>query len=275
MVWFLSHTIIQKKMGSLFLCNTVSSCNFSFISSNCQFPGSLNRSCKPVCFPSLTTSSFKVNCKVSNGEGDILSMSSAYDVLGVKKNCSFTELKAAFRLRVKQFHPDVRKDVGDSDIMIRRVIQAYEMLSKNHQFETSERECLDPFDEPECEATDVFVNETLCFGKGCSYSCVNRAPHAFSFASTGTARATSQGHGDDYQVQLAVGQCPRNCIHYVTPSQRIILEELLESILSLPYNSAAEADYLYSLITKATFENNRYQKPKREPMVTIYNVDMF
>ncbi|PIA30759.1 hypothetical protein AQUCO_05400097v1 [Aquilegia coerulea] len=264
-------------MGSLLLCNTVNSCNFSFIHSNCQFPRFLNRTYKPVCFPSLTTSSFKVNCKVSDGEGDMLSMSmsSAYDVLGIKKNCSITELKAAFRSRVKQFHPDVQKDVCDSDAMIRRVIQAYEMLSENHQFETSERECLDPFDEPECEATDIFVNETLCAGKGCSYSCVSRAPHAFSFVSTGTVRATSQGHGDDYQVQLAVGQCPRNCIHYVTPSQRIILEELLESILSLPYSNDVEVDYLYSLLTKAKFENNRYNKPRREPMVTIYNVDIF
>ncbi|GAA0173113.1 hypothetical protein LIER_26798 [Lithospermum erythrorhizon] len=37
------------------------------------------------------------------------------------------------------------------------------------------------------------------------------------------------GHYADDQVQLAVGQCPRNCIHYVTPLQRIILEELLGS----------------------------------------------
>lgn len=28
------------------------------------------------------------------------------------------------------------------------------------------RECLDPFEEPECEALDVFVNEFLCIGKG-------------------------------------------------------------------------------------------------------------
>jgi|APAra0007618257_1042622.scaffolds.fasta_scaffold03489_2 hypothetical protein len=27
------------------------------------------------------------------------------------------------------------------------------------------RECLDPFDHPECEALDVFVNEVLCVGK--------------------------------------------------------------------------------------------------------------
>lgn len=39
------------------------------------------------------------------------------------------------------------------------------------------------------------------------------------------------GHGEDYRVQSAVNQCPRNCIHYVTPSQRIILEELLDRYL--------------------------------------------
>lgn len=27
-------------------------------------------------------------------------------------------------------------------------------------------ECLDPFENPECEAFDVFVNEILCVGKG-------------------------------------------------------------------------------------------------------------
>lgn len=30
------------------------------------------------------------------------------------------------------------------------------------------RECLDPFDVPECEAVDIFVNEMLCAGKGTS-----------------------------------------------------------------------------------------------------------
>lgn len=41
-------------------------------------------------------------------------------------------------------------------------------------------------------------------------------------------RGFCAGHGDDYQVQLSVGQCPRSCIYYVTPSQRVILEDLLE-----------------------------------------------
>ncbi|KAF3454471.1 hypothetical protein FNV43_RR04918 [Rhamnella rubrinervis] len=215
-------------------------------------------------------------CSNRTGEEAPLSnTSSAFAVLGVQPTCSAAELKAAFRAKVKLFHPDVNRTGEGSDAMIRRVIQAYEMLSNYSRLEIIERECLDPFDNPESEALDVFVNEALCVGKGCPYSCVTRAPHAFAFASTGTARATSQGHGEDYQVQLAVGQCPKSCIHYVTPSQRIILEELLDSILNVPYDCSAEADLLYSLIVKAKFENNRYQKPKRQPKASNQNVDWF
>ncbi|GMY21549.1 Chaperone protein DnaJ [Fagus crenata] len=341
----------------------------------------------------------------------------------VAKSESFLQHLDSYILRtpflsniVKQFHPDVNRDGADSDIMIRRVIEAYEILSNYSRSEIIERECLDPFEKPECEAFDVFVNEVLCVGKGCPYSCVKRASHAFTYASTGTAKASSQvsdhlssatcqnerfgspqssfkydhscfctfcrirghsieycrkhsrvaksstvvsntdtipshpptptpdtssfgkssnptytltaanlvahfdmvlsrsqvgkssnptytftetdlltlfnmvlsrsqgasssasftpGHGEDYQVQLAVGQCPRSCIYYVTPSQRIILEELLESILSTPYDSSAEAELLYSLIVKAKFENNRYQKPKKQPKTSTKHVDWF
>ncbi|KAK3007998.1 hypothetical protein RJ639_014668, partial [Escallonia herrerae] len=219
-----------------------------------------------------STSPFTVNCRSSSTSGDeASSTSSAYNVLGVAQNCSLVELKAAFRAKVKQFHPDVRKDGENSDTMIRRVIHAYEKLSNYSRPEIIERECLDPFDEPECEASDLFVNEVLGLWPTarCPYSCVNRASHAFAFASsTGTARATSQEHEEDYVVQLAIGQCPRSCIHYVTPSQRIILEELLDSILGMPYDCSAEADLLYSLIVKAKFENNRYRKPKKQPKVS-------
>ncbi|KAF5739857.1 hypothetical protein HS088_TW12G01068 [Tripterygium wilfordii] len=216
-------------------------------------------------FFSFSDSRFSVYCRSQTLDDPPLSSSAAYAVLGLETSCSAAELKAAFRAKVKKYHPDVNRGGGDSNTMIRRVIQAYEILTNYSRSEIIERECLDPFDEPECEAMDLFVNEALCIGKGCPYSCIKRAPHAFAFSSTGTARATSQGHGEDYQVQIAVGQCPRSCIHYVTPSQRIILEELLGSILNMPYNSSAEADLLYSLIVKARFENNRFQKPKKQP----------
>ncbi|XP_047315817.1 chaperone protein dnaJ C76, chloroplastic [Impatiens glandulifera] len=223
---------------------------------------------------SASPSPFTVSCREKRRDDIPMSPTSAYDVLGIVPGCSSDELKAAFRTKVKEFHPDVRKDVGDSDFMIRRVIEAYEILSKYNKTEIIERECLDPFDKPECEAYDIFVNEIMCIGNGCPYSCVQAAAHAFSFTpSTRTARATSQGHGEDYKVQLAVGQCPRSCIHYVTPSQRIILEELLDCILGMPFDTSVEAELLYSLIVKAKFENNRYRKPKKQEKASTGNVD--
>ncbi|KAL8159505.1 hypothetical protein V2J09_001042 [Rumex salicifolius] len=217
---------------------------------------------------------FPLHCRNGDSE-DPLSTSTAFAVLGVGPDCSAAELKAAFRAKVKEFHPDVRRNSGDSDLMIRRVIQAYEMLSNLSRSDIIESECLDPFDNPECEALDIFVNEVMCIGKGCPYSCVKTAPHAFAFSSIGTARVASQANGENYQVQQAVGQCPRSCIHYVTPSQRIILEELLDSIVEAPYDTSAEAELLYSLIVKATYENNRYRKPKKKPKVSTQHVDWF
>nr|XP_043629202.1 uncharacterized protein LOC122600537 [Erigeron canadensis] len=207
----------------------------------------------------------------------VISVSAAYQLLDVNPDCTLSHLKAAFRSKVKQFHPDVRKSNDDSsDLMIRRIIQAYEVLSNLSKLEIIETECLDPFDAPECEAFDIFVNEVLCIGKGCPYSCVKTAPHAFTFSSsTGTAYATFQGHSEDYQVQLAVGQCPRSCIHYVTPSQRVILEELLGSILNMPFDCSAEEELLYSLIVKAKFENNRYGNPKKQPKASTKHVDIY
>ncbi|XP_015062720.1 chaperone protein dnaJ C76, chloroplastic isoform X2 [Solanum pennellii] len=256
---------------SAFFPRTTENINYHTFPSTCTFP--LN-STKP--FATLS-SSFTVKCYGQNyGDEEPLSASLAYDVLGVAPNCSTDELKSAFRNKVKKFHPDVRRDGNGSDKMIRRVIQAYEKLSNFTKSEIIERECLDPFDQPEGEAFDLFVDETVCIGKGCPFSCVKKAPHAFTFSSlTGTAQATSQGHGEDYQVHLAAGQCPRSCIHYVTPSQRIVLEELLGSIMSTPYDTSAEADLLYSLIVKARFENNRYQKPKKQPKASTEHVDWF
>ncbi|XP_020582272.1 uncharacterized protein LOC110025919 isoform X1 [Phalaenopsis equestris] len=171
---------------------------------------------------------------------------SPYQILGIDPACcSPARLKAAFRARVKEFHPDVYKGASNSDEIILRVIGAYEMLSKHFQFESVERLSSDPFEDPESEACDIFVNELLCVGKG---------------------------HVDDYQVQLAVGQCPRRCIHYVTPSQRAILQDVLQRVLNSPWD-VGEAAFLESLISKAIFENRRYQNLKRKPTIETEYVD--
>ncbi|XP_078435408.1 chaperone DnaJ-domain superfamily protein [Wolffia australiana] len=203
-----------------------------------------------------------------------------YQILGIDPSCSPSEFKSAFRSRVKEFHPDICKNNRHSETIIRRIIQAYEMLSKYYKLQDQGgldlyRESSDPFENPECEAFDIFVNEVVCMGKACPYPCVKTAPHVFSFSSTGAARAMSHGVMEDYQVQLAVGQCPRKCIHYVTPYQRSMLEELIQGILNSPYDEA-EVAYLEALIAKASMQNNMYQKPKRgQPKSATEYADFF
>ncbi|KAL0005923.1 hypothetical protein SO802_013484 [Lithocarpus litseifolius] len=91
-----------------------------------NFPSNLKNP-KLFC-PSLSTPKYTVNCNCrERTKGEVpLSSTSAYAMLGVEPDCSAAELKAAFPAKVKQFHPDVNRDVADSDSMIRRVIEAYE-----------------------------------------------------------------------------------------------------------------------------------------------------
>ncbi|GAA0173108.1 hypothetical protein LIER_26793 [Lithospermum erythrorhizon] len=47
------------------------------------------------------------------------------------------------------------------------------------------------------------------------------------------------------------------------------------SIINMPYDTSAEAELLYSLIIKAKYENNRFQKPKKKPKVSTEEVDWY
>ncbi|KAK8946791.1 hypothetical protein KSP39_PZI007418 [Platanthera zijinensis] len=214
--------------------------------------------------------------RIPEEEEDWVSLPSAspYQILGIDPASSSAAcLRTAFRARVKKFHPDVYKGSSNPDEIILRVINAYEILSKHLQFESAERSISDPFEDPECEACDIFVNELQCVGRGCSYSCVKRAPHNFTFTlKNGTARAVSQDTLDDYKVQLAAGQCPRRCIHYVTSSQRVILQDVLERVLNNPFDMG-ETAFLESLISKAISVNRKYQKPKRKQKMETDYVD--
>ncbi|KAL3698976.1 hypothetical protein R1sor_016998 [Riccia sorocarpa] len=203
------------------------------------------------------------------------STASPYEVLGVNEESTEEEIKSAFRARIKEYHPDVYQGVGDADAITQRLLRAYEILTKELELPPSKRKSLDPFKEPECVAEDLFVNEVACIGRNCPYSCVERAPDVFQFAyDTGCARAVTQGKGGEYHVQLAVGQCPRNCIHYLTPRQRITVEELLRSVIEGTVYSN-ETIIMEGLIAKANFENNRYQPPKRKAKKTEEWVDWF
>ena len=52
-----------------------------------------------------------------------------YEVLGVDKNASDTEIKSAFRKKAKQFHPDLNKDNPDAAEKFKEAQEAYSVLS--------------------------------------------------------------------------------------------------------------------------------------------------
>nr|XP_023895011.1 uncharacterized protein LOC112006927 isoform X1 [Quercus suber]XP_023895012.1 uncharacterized protein LOC112006927 isoform X1 [Quercus suber] len=106
-----------------------------------------------------------------------VSMSGIHHLSSVKRRRSGTERNTGIWDEVsvsisgvKQFHPDVNRDVADSDSMIQCVIEAYEILSNYSRSEIIERECLDPFEKPECEAFDIFVG-SLCWQRVSIFMC--------------------------------------------------------------------------------------------------------
>ncbi|KAM3410338.1 hypothetical protein ACQJBY_002504 [Aegilops geniculata] len=70
------------------------------------------------------------------GAGRIVDpLATPFQVLGLDASAGYSpaQLKAAFRARVKEFHPDVCKDTENADLIMRRVLEAYEMLSGNQR----------------------------------------------------------------------------------------------------------------------------------------------
>src|SRR5919109_1229539 len=53
-----------------------------------------------------------------------------YEILGIERSASETEIKRAFRLLARELHPDV-SDAPDADERFPEVVEAYEVLSKS------------------------------------------------------------------------------------------------------------------------------------------------
>ena len=81
-------------------------------------------------------------------------MQDLYEVLGVRKNATLSEIKRAYREKVKLLHPDISGDVSHAD-EFNRVVQAYRVLSdarqrsifdESYAMRTTYRQKVDSFD---------------------------------------------------------------------------------------------------------------------------------
>src|SRR3979490_3565737 len=61
-----------------------------------------------------------------------------YELLGVARDASETEIKKAFRSLARELHPDV-SDAADAQERFREVVEAYEVLSKSETRELYDR----------------------------------------------------------------------------------------------------------------------------------------
>lgn len=60
-------------------------------------------------------------------------MENCYEILGVRRDASAAEIKKAFRLKAKQYHPDTAGGASDTTEQFRRLVHAYEVLSDARQ----------------------------------------------------------------------------------------------------------------------------------------------
>lgn len=56
-----------------------------------------------------------------------------YEVLGISKGASESEIKSAYRKKAKEFHPDLNKDNPDAEAKFKEVQEAYSVLSDSNK----------------------------------------------------------------------------------------------------------------------------------------------
>ena len=220
-----------------------------------------------------------------------------WEVLGMDETApsfepAVADVKAAYRARMRRYHPDVYDGDGDAEAMTRRVLAAYaavlgddatrssvDAAAVSSDFPPWSSDDADPFESPEGPADVAFVDPFLCRGRACPpyCCCVERHPAGFEWTREGVARfrsdAASWGdrrRADDeraaYDMHLAVGQCPTEAIAWVTPRQREALEALVEYAASTG-DAEGAARRARELSAKAAFENGRAAAPatRRRP----------
>ena len=232
-----------------------------------------------------------------------------WEVLGLDASVpgfdpTVAEVRAAYRARAKVYHPDVYSGDGDADAMMRRLGDALDAVVASDPPESSSRAAArsppdaDPFECPEAPASVAFVNPFRCLGRRCppTQCCVTRSPTSFGWREDTGAAGWRRGDARDWSaletrandasldepsredarrlahdLNLAVGQCPAECIRWVTPMQA----EALEAAVERAAEATTEAERtlagaeMVEMLAKAAFENGRAaggasrRKPKR------------
>ncbi|NWG35318.1 MAG: molecular chaperone DnaJ [Chloroflexi bacterium] len=116
-----------------------------------------------------------------------------YETLGVGRNASDDEIKAAFRKLARQYHPDVNKEPGAEE-KFKEINEAYGVLSDNEK-----RARYDRFGKEGLGNTGGFRDYTVDFG-----DIFEELFGQFGFSSGGRASRRSPRRGRDLQMQVTL-----------------------------------------------------------------------
>jgi DnaJ-like protein len=71
-------------------------------------------------------------------QGEINSVTEAFQILGLEQGSSMASVTAAFRQRAKNFHPDARSGDRSFEPELRRIIEAYQFLKEQFGYSQTE-----------------------------------------------------------------------------------------------------------------------------------------
>lgn len=107
-----------------------------------------------------------------------------YEVLGVKKGASESDIKSAYRKLAREWHPDVAKDKANAEAKFKEINEAYQVLG-----DSKKRSQYDQFGEAAFDGG---------FAQGNPFSGTNGGPFQWSYSTSG---GNSQGfEGDPFDI---------------------------------------------------------------------------
>jgi len=152
-----------------------------------------------------------------------------YQILGVSRDASSSEIKKAFRKLARKYHPDVAKDKVAAEAKFKEINEAYEVLSdpeKRKKYDTLGADWNNPnaqarqqWQQAGASGEEFHFNGTgfsdffeQFFGAGRSYG----SPHEYSYGSPNAKAASQRGHDIEGDILVTLDEAMHGAVRHIS-----------------------------------------------------------